>query len=102
MSYPPPPMYVQTARVSPEALHFTLRPRARAPIPPPAIELQGRVTAEDWFNKMSGIRTMLQTWEWSMLERIWLVVGILALVVVVSTAFRCPRSGRMRGAGRAR
>lgn len=97
-AYPPPPLYVSTARVSPNVVNFTLRPRSKATLPPPSVELEGAVSASEWFSRLERLRTVLVKYEWSILERFGVVLGLLALVGVVSLTSSEP-SGGGRGLG---
>lgn len=83
-SYPPPPLYIQTARVSPNVIDFTLRPRTKATLPPPSVELEGCVSHSEWFSRVKKVRALLVKYEWSLLERVGVVVGLLALITLVS------------------
>lgn len=83
-AYPPPPLYVATARVSPNVVDFPLRPRNKATLPPPSVELEGTISASEWFSRVEKLRALLTRYEWSVLERVGVVVGLLALVAVVS------------------
>lgn len=84
------------SHVAPSAWYATLAPAYSARsavvanlsasngVPPPAYELRGLVSDDEYFHRLNAVVGMLQKYSWSIVERIFLVFAVVVSLAAVS------------------